>query len=134
MTDLTYDQQLHLTLLDHTVAIVKTWAPLDKDNIGPTVSAVYAALRDVGTPLVSAPEIDKPTARQIADAVQADSILCFEDGKRYKSLKRTVAKYGLTPAEYRTKWGLPPDFPMVAPSYSVRRSELAKANGLGKTR
>ncbi len=100
MTDITYDQQLHLTLLDHTVKIVNGWAPLNADNIGGAAKAIYAALRDAAGPIVEpTPEIDKPTARQIADAVQADSILCFEDGKRYKSLKRTVRKFGLTPDE-----------------------------------
>lgn len=133
MTELTYDQQLHLTLLDHTVSIIKNWVPLSADNIAPAVKAIYTALRDAAGPIVEpTPEIVKPTKAQLADAVHPDSILCFEDSKRYKSMKRTLVKFGLTPAEYRAKWGLPPDSPMVAPSYSARRSALAKASGLGR--
>lgn len=137
MTDLTYDQQLHLTLLDHTAAIVKATCstPQTISYVEQLTKAVYGALRDAAGPVVvpvPEPEIDKPTKREIADAVQPDSILCFEDGKRYKSLKRTVGKFGLTPADYREKWGLPADFPMVSPNYSATRSALAREHGLGK--
>jgi predicted transcriptional regulator len=62
-----------------------------------------------------------------------DYIICLEDGKRFKSLKRHLAvHYGLTPDAYREKWGLPRDYPMVAPNYAAQRSELAKASGLGR--
>lgn len=67
-------------------------------------------------------------------SVQKDYIVCLEDGKRFKSLKRHLAvHYGLTPEEYRRKWGLPADYPMVAPNYAAARSELAKKMGLGRT-
>ncbi|WP_292666433.1 MucR family transcriptional regulator, partial [Mesorhizobium sp.] len=62
-----------------------------------------------------------------------DHIVCLEDGKKFKSLKRHLATdHGLTPDEYRAKWGLPADYPMVAPSYSATRSALAKSSGLGR--
>ncbi|TIO72201.1 MucR family transcriptional regulator [Mesorhizobium sp.] len=62
-----------------------------------------------------------------------DFIICLEDGKKFKSLKRHLATdYGLTPEAYREKWGLPADYPMVAPMYSEKRSQLAKASGLGR--
>lgn len=83
--------------------------------------------------LSSTSMVEPLTAEEIAAAVQPDSIMCFEDGKRYKSMKRHLrVHFNLTPAEYRAKWGLPDDFPMVAPNYSARRSELAKAAGLGR--
>lgn len=66
-------------------------------------------------------------------SVLPDHIVCLEDGRKFKSLKRHLASaYGLTPDGYREKWGLPKDYPMVAPNYSERRSSLAKASGLGR--
>ena len=66
-------------------------------------------------------------------SVHPDYIISLEDGKRFKSLKRHLAThYGLTPDEYRRKWGLPADYPMVAPNYAAARSELAKKIGLGR--
>ncbi len=66
-------------------------------------------------------------------SVHADYIVCLEDGKKLKMLKRYLrSTYGLSPEEYRKRWGLPPDYPMVAPSYAARRSEFAKKIGLGK--
>lgn len=77
----------------------------------------------------------KATAAQIRKSVTADALISFEDGRPYKMLRRHLTALGLSPAEYRTKWGLPPDYPMTASGYSARRSEFAKAAGLGqKTR
>jgi predicted transcriptional regulator len=68
----------------------------------------------------------------IKKSVTQDYIICLEDGRKYKSIKRHILNaYGLTPAEYRAKWGLPSDYPMVAPGYSAMRSALAKELGLG---
>ncbi len=72
-----------------------------------------------------------PTAAQIRRSVQHEGIISFLDGKSYKTLKRHLTTYGLTPATYRQRFGLRDDYPMVAPSYSERRSSLAKALGLG---
>lgn len=69
----------------------------------------------------------------IRKSVQGDYIVCLEDGQKFKSLKRHLgAHYGMTPEEYRQKWGLPADYPMVAPNYAAARSELAKKMGLGR--
>ena len=79
-----------------------------------------------------APEPPKP-AVPIKKSVTPDYIISLEDGKKFKSLKRALsARYGMTPDEYRTKWGLPADYPMVAPNYSAARSDLAKKLGLGR--
>jgi predicted transcriptional regulator len=74
-------------------------------------------------------------AVRISDSIHNDYILSLEDGKPYRSLRRhLMAKYGMTPEEYRRKWGLPADYPMVAPSYSEERSQVAKRSGLGRSK
>lgn len=81
---------------------------------------------------LAAAERPKPAA-PINKSVQTDYIVCLEDGKKLKMLKRYLrSTYNMSPDEYRKRWGLPPDYPMVAPSYAARRSEFAKRIGLGK--
>ena len=71
----------------------------------------------------------------VKKSVQPDYIVCLEDGKKFKSLKRHLrTSYDMTPGQYRQKWGLGPDYPMVAPNYAAARSELAKSMGLGQKR
>jgi predicted transcriptional regulator len=71
----------------------------------------------------------------VEDSITPDYILCLEDGKSFKMLKKHLkTKYDLTPEEYRAKWSLPIDYPMVAPNYAIKRQVLAKASGLGRTR
>ena len=85
-------------------------------------------------PAEPAVEKQRP-AVPIKKSVTVDFIICLEDGEKFKSLRRhLMAKYGLTPEQYREKWGLPADYPMIAPSYVRQRSELARASGLGKKR
>jgi predicted transcriptional regulator len=80
-------------------------------------------------------EEPKAPAVPIRKSVQPDYIVCLDDGKRFKSLKRHLrTTYNLTPDQYRAKWGLRPDYPMVAPNYAATRSELAKRLGLGQQR
>ena len=100
------------------------------------ISDVYAALGNASSP-VAQPEpvpVEKPKpAVPVRKSVQHDFIVCLEDGRKFKSLKRHLsAKYGLTPEKYREKWDLPADYPMVAPSYAEARSQLAKKSGLGR--
>lgn len=94
---------------------------------------VHAALHhQIAAPAADTSEPQKP-AVPIKKSVTPDYILCLEDGKQFKSLKRHLATHhGVTPDEYRAKWGLPADYPMVAPNYSASRSALAKATGLGR--
>jgi predicted transcriptional regulator len=73
----------------------------------------------------------RPTATQIRKSITPDALISFEDGRSYTMLRRHLRAVGLTPEAYRAKWGLPVDYPMVAPNYSARRSEFAKAAGLG---
>ncbi|MDF2975083.1 MAG: transcriptional regulator [Microvirga sp.] len=95
--------------------------PVPTSELPSLIAAVHASLQ---FPAVS-----------IKKSVQPDYIVCLEDGKRFKSLKRHLrTKFDMTPEQYRQKWDLPRDYPMVAPNYASRRSELAKALGLGQKR
>ena len=97
------------------------------------IQQVYAALAGVGS---SGAAKEKPTpAVPVRRSVTPDFIVCLEDGKKLKMLKRHLkTRYNLTPDEYRERWGLPADYPMVAPNYAAQRSDLAKKIGLGTTR
>jgi len=95
------------------------------------IQSVYATLTQAGTPTPE-PEKQEP-AVPIKKSVFADHIVCLEDGKSLKMLKRHLqTAFGLTPEQYRAKWGLPANYPMVAPNYAEKRSTLAKAIGLGR--
>ena len=97
------------------------------------IQSVHATLGGLGKS--TEPEPVKLTPLMpIKKTVTPDHIISLEDGKAYKSLKRHLTTRGLTPAEYRQKWGLPPDYPMVAANYAAQRSELAKSIGLGRPR
>lgn len=81
----------------------------------------------------TAPVVRKEPAVSIKQSITPDYLVSLEDGQKYKSLKRHLrTQYNMTPDEYRAKWGLPADYPMVAPNYAARRSELAKGIGLGR--
>jgi predicted transcriptional regulator len=103
------------------------------ENLVDTIRSVYRTVAALaGDPTQPAGERPKP-AVPITKSVQADYIVCLEDGRKLKMLKRYLrAAYGLTPEEYRKRWGLPADYPMVAPNYAARRSDFAKRIGLGK--
>ena len=97
------------------------------------IETVYASLQKIneGTPEAPPVEVKEP-AVSIRKSVGNDFIICLEDGKKFKSLKRHLSThYGLSPEQYREKWKLPSDYPMVAPAYAAQRSELAKKIGLG---
>jgi len=99
------------------------------------ISEVYNALLRVGGNSAAAPAEPPKPAVAVKRSVTNDYIICLEDGKKFKSLKRHLrTQYGLSPEDYREKWGLPPDYPMVAPNYAKARSNLAKQMGLGQQR
>ena len=99
------------------------------------INEIHSALMRVGGGTVEVPiEAPKP-AVPLKKSVTPDYIVCLEDGKKFKSLKRHLrTQYNMTPEQYREKWGLPVDYPMVAPNYAKARSELAKEMGLGQQR
>jgi predicted transcriptional regulator len=97
------------------------------------ISDVHMALRSLRSNGAAAPAEELKPAVPVKKSVAPDYIICLEDGKKFKSLKRHLrTHYDLSPEEYREKWGLPADYPMVAPNYSATRSRLAKDNGLGR--
>jgi predicted transcriptional regulator len=98
------------------------------------IAAVHASLSGLGQPAATPVEDHKVTAAQIRKSVTPDAIISFIDGKPYKSLKRHLTSNGTSPDEYRQKYGLPRDYPMVAATYAAQRSELAKSLGLGQLR
>ena len=99
------------------------------------ISTVHASPAGLGSVPETKPEPAKLVPPvSIKKSVTDDYLISLEDGQRYQSLKRHLARHGLTPAQYREKWGLPADYPVVAPSYSKKRSEMAKSIGLGTGR
>src|SRR3954452_22205939 len=100
------------------------------------IGSVHEALNRVASDSTQQPaEEVKAPAVPIKRSVQPDYVVCLEDGKRFKSLKRHLrTAYDLTPEQYRAKWGWAPDYPMVAPNYAAARSELARQFGLGARR
>ncbi|MBM6581338.1 MucR family transcriptional regulator [Microvirga sp. BT689] len=104
-------------------------------DLASLINDVHSALLRVGGGTVEVPvEAPKP-AIPVKKSVTPDYIVCLEDGKKFKSLKRHLrTQYNMTPEQYREKWGLPVDYPMVAPNYAKARSELAKEMGLGQQR
>ena len=94
----------------------------------------FALLRVAGMPAEALSEAPKP-AIAVKKSVTPEYIVCLEDGKKFKSLKRHLrTQYNMSPEDYREKWGLPADYPMVAPNYAQARSQLAKKMGLGQQR
>jgi len=104
-------------------------------DIANLISQVHAALMRVSGGQVAAPAEALKPAVPVKRSITSDYIVCLEDGKKFKSLKRHLrTQYDMTPEQYRDKWALPPDYPMVAPNYAAARSQLAKQMGLGQQR
>ena len=98
------------------------------------INTVYVTLRRVNGAAAPANEHSQKAAIPVRRSITPDYIVCLEDGKKLKMLKRHLrTAYGLSPEEYRSKWGLPADYPMVAPNYSKKRSAFAKKIGLGRS-
>ncbi|MEH2483819.1 putative transcriptional regulator [Nitrobacteraceae bacterium AZCC 2146] len=126
------------SFIDLTASIVSAYVgnnPTPAAELPALISQIHAALVRVssGRPETLL-EPAKP-AVSLKKSMTADYLVCLEDGKRFKSLKRHLrTQYSMTPEQYREKWGLPADYPMVAPNYAVARSQLAKKMGLGQQR
>ncbi|WP_173087625.1 MucR family transcriptional regulator [Devosia sp. 1635] len=102
------------------------------DMVPAILQSVYDKLNSLDTTVVVEPAAPAVPAVPIEKSITHDHLICLEDGKKFKSLKRHLqTKFNMTPEEYRAKWGLPGDYPMVAPNYSAKRSQLAKNSGLG---
>ena len=124
--------------IDLTANIVSAYLsnnPTPASEIPNLISQIHAALLRVSSGRGDTPTEPAKPAVSIKKSINPDFLVCLEDGKRFKSLKRHLrTQYNMTPEQYRDKWGLPPDYPMVAPNYAVARSQLAKKMGLGQQR
>ena len=128
----------HDMLIELTADVVAAYVsnnPVPVSELPNLISDIHAALGRVGGPGESAPVEKQKPAVNPKKSIHDDYIVCLEDGKKFKSLKRhLMTHYGLTPDQYREKWGLDASYPMVAPNYAAARSQLAKKMGLGRKR
>nr|WP_309084156.1 MucR family transcriptional regulator [Chelativorans sp.] len=126
------------TLMELTADVVAAYVsnnPVPVAELSNLIADVHAALGRVTRNSEPAPAEKQKPAVNPKRSVHDEYIICLEDGKKFKSLKRhLMTHYGLTPEQYREKWGLDPNYPMVAPAYAVARSQLAKKMGLGRKR
>ena len=123
-----------LKLATEIVAAYVSNNPIPVSEVPAMIKSVHSTLGGLGGGTQGeAPTAQKP-AIPVKRSVTPDYIVCLEDGKKLKMLKRYLrSNYSMTPEEYRAKWGLPADYPMVAPNYAAQRSEFAKKIGLGRT-
>jgi predicted transcriptional regulator len=128
------------SFIELTASIVSAYVgnnPVPAAELPALINQVHGALTRVSNgaaPAAAEQQSAKP-AVSVKKSMTAEYLVCLEDGKRFKSLKRHLrTQYGMTPEQYREKWGLPADYPMVAPNYAVARSQLAKQMGLGQQR
>jgi len=125
------------SLLHMTAEIVAAYVSkntLPAHQIQDVIKTVYSSLTDVRTGPVEARSEPLKPAVPVRKSVTPEYIICLEDGKMLKMLKRHLrTTYNMTPEEYRARWGLPPDYPMVAPNYAAQRSAFAKKIGLGRS-
>jgi predicted transcriptional regulator len=126
------------SFIDLTANIVSAYV---SNNMTPAaelpalISQIYGALVRLSSGQAEAAIEPTKPAVPVKKSMTSDYLVCLEDGKKFKSLKRHLrTQYSMTPEQYREKWGLPPDYPMVAPNYAVARSQLAKKMGLGQQR
>ncbi|TPK60666.1 MucR family transcriptional regulator [Mesorhizobium sp. B2-3-3] len=127
-----HDKADVMSIAAEIVAAYVSNNPVPMVELPKLIGDIHAALQGIGTP-VAEPVVKREPAVSIRKSVTPDYIICLEDGKKFKSLKRHLSThYNLSPEEYRAKWSLPADYPMVAPNYAAARSALAKASGLGR--
>ncbi|MEP9386427.1 MucR family transcriptional regulator [Mesorhizobium sp. KR9-304] len=122
------------TLITLTAEIVSAYVTknrLPATGLPELIASISKSIGKLGEPVV-APEAALVPAVNPKKSVHADHIVCLEDGKKFKSMKRHLTSHGLTPQQYRVRWGLSADYPMTAPNYSAARSAMAKDIGLGQ--
>jgi len=123
-------------LIEMTADIVSAYVganTVSATDLPSLIQSVHKALAGVSTGVETVEVAPKEPAVSIKKSITPDFLICLEDGRKFKSLKRHLrTKYNLSPEDYRAKWGLAKDYPMVAPSYAAARSNLAKQMGLGQ--
>ncbi len=132
------DDEAQAGLVGLTAQIVSAYVSnnnVDATDLPQLISDTHSALAQASGDAVPVKREELKPKVPVKRSVMPDYIICLEDGKKFKSLKRHLrTHYNLTPEEYRAKWGLPHDYPMVAPNYAKARSDLAKKMGLGTKR
>lgn len=124
--------EMLITLTSDIVAAHVSNNSVSVDDVSTLISKVYGALAALGQAVVVEDVLPEP-AVSIRASIKPDFIVCLEDGKKLKMLKRhLMTHYNMTPDQYRARWSLPADYPMVAPNYAEKRRELAKKIGLGR--
>ena len=132
MADENEMQETFITLTADIVAAHVSNNSVAVNDLPTLISNVHTALAALGGPAPAAPEVKQEPAVSIRSSIKPDYVVCLEDGKKLKMLKRhLMTHYGMTPDQYRAKWGLASDYPMVAPNYAEQRRTLAKSIGLG---
>ena len=128
-------ENIKLSIISATSQIVSSYISnnkIESNDIPNLIETVYSnliSINDKTSTYALEPSVD------IKDSIHPDYLICLEDGKKLKMLKRYLkTKYNITDKEYREKWSLPPDYPMIAPNYAKKRSSLAKKTGLGKNK
>lgn len=130
---------------DHTTSFIELTAnivsayvsnnPVPAADIPTLINQIHSALMQLSAGRADVAAEPLRPAVSIKKSITPDHLVCLEDGKKFKSLRRHLrSQYNMTPEQYREKWGLPPDYPMVAPNYAAARSQLAKQMGLGQQR
>jgi predicted transcriptional regulator len=123
-------------LLDLSAKIIAAYVgnnSISSDQLPAIIKIVHSTLKTLHENRAPALNSLKDPAVPVKKSITDEYIICLEDGKKLKMMKRYLrARYNMSPQEYRTKWGLPSDYPMVSPNYAARRSDFAKINGLGK--
>ncbi len=126
--------ELLITLTSDIVAAHVSNNSVAVSDVSTLIQNVHTALSGLTKP-AAAPEVKPEPAVSVRSSIKPDYIICLEDGKKLKMLKRhLMTHYQMTPEDYRAKWGLPADYPMVAPNYAEQRRTLAKKIGLGTKR
>jgi predicted transcriptional regulator len=125
--------------IDLAADIVKSFVSnnsVPRVELAALIEAVHAAVKRLAGPSEAAAAVSEPPtpAVSVRKSVTPDYLICLDDGRRFKSLRRHLATLGMTPEQYRAKWSLPSDYPMVAPNYAAQRTALAKSLGLGQLR
>jgi predicted transcriptional regulator len=136
MTEIKDDRTSRYEILRMASDVVSAYVgknPLPPSQISEVIQMVYCTLSSLDGGVVEGKIESQKPAVNPKKSIFPDYVVCLEDGKKLKMLKRHLrTTYGLTPDEYRVKWGLPPDYPMVAPNYAAQRSDFAKKIGLGR--
>jgi predicted transcriptional regulator len=129
-------QPVTLQMAAEVVAAFVSNNPVPKGELPALIQTIHDTLARLSSGVENPVPKEEPKepAVSIRKSITPEYLICLEDGKHFKSLKRHLAALGLTPEQYRAKWKLPSDYPMVAPNYAAARSAMAKASGLGQIR